>query len=607
MTPNSSILYQNASDTVFLIDIPTSIALAQELAQEPQPQSTPNSNGNTKTSTTTCPTKHTHKRRRSYSTEPRKEPYPTPPEPKTPAKRGKLLARIPLSERELYDELAPILFDALADIKARFRSDSGSSNEWCFPRLTLPDPEAGENGNGPDSTASGRDATGTTQKSQNTQPKWVLSNLRPERRKRLTKTPEDRNRKKKKNPASVNQPSYNNDNDDQEEKGAKHQFHTAYFGLQNSQRGLGLAFDEYDKTQNLVQPPLILAPGRNIFVDEGEIINTVVKNTSRETATVDARRFFSVKAFRERGLSLDPDLDLDVDADAGAGADVDALGVAYAQAQDQVFYIPPLATFILTTLPLCPSALLQEYGNTTPIPHLSPDQKFNLILLDPPWSNKSVTRSGHYKTQAYSDTELLTEYMFSVLAVHAYQPGSCTPGNDSGNGDQVGNQSDISIAAIWTTNSVKSREAAYTALATAGFVVIEQWIWVKTTLDGRPLTPIDGLWRKPYEVLIIGQRKREGELGTDRTVKRKIIAAVPDVHSRKPNLKEVFERVFFTRQTQIVDGATAAATGTADGSLQIQYSALEVFARNLTVGWCAVGDEALKFNAEGWWADDEEG
>ncbi|KAL4957994.1 MT-A70-domain-containing protein [Aspergillus filifer] len=593
MTPNSSILYQNPSNTVLLIDIPTSIALAQNLTQEPQSQSQPQVDLNITNTTTTCPMKRASRRRYLHSTEPRKEPYTTPPEPKTPAKRGKLLARIPPSERELYDELTPVLFDALADIKANFCSDAGSGNEWCLPRLSLPEPKAGENGNGPDSAASGRDAAGNTQKSQITQPKWVLSNLRPERRKRLTKPLEDREKKKKKS-ASVNRPSYNDGDDDQEEKDAQRQFHTAYFGLQNSQRGLGLSFDEYDKTQNLIQPPLVLAPGRNTFEDEGEITNTVVKNTSRETAIVEVRKF-SVKAFRERGLSLDPDLDHDDNAGAGA----DALGVAQtqAQAEDQVFYIPPLATFILTTLPLSPSALLQEYGNPTPVPHLSPDQKFNLILLDPPWSNKSISRSGHYKTQSYSATELLTGYIFSVLAVHSYQPGFHTLGNDNGNEDKVGDQSDLSIAAIWTTNSVKSREAAYTALAHTGFVVVEQWIWIKITTDGRPLTPIDGLWRKPYEVLIIGQRKREDEFKSDRTIKRRVIAAVPDVHSRKPNLKEVFKRVFIARQAQ------TAATATAGGLMQ--YSALEVFARNLTAGWCAVGDEALKFNTEKWWVDDD--
>ncbi|KAL4800013.1 hypothetical protein BDV19DRAFT_384853 [Aspergillus venezuelensis] len=594
MTSNSSILYQNSSDTVFLIDIPTSIALAQHLTPEPQSQSTTNTN----TSTTTCSPRQTNPWRHLLSTEPRIHPYPAPSEPKTPAKRGKLLARIPQSERELYDQLAPILFDALAEIKVSIRSDAGFDYEWCFPRLTLPDPESGANGNGSGPVEPGFKKQKNTQ---NKNPRWVLSNLRPERRKRLTKTLDNAKKKKaKKKPASVTQPSYNDGDDDQEEKDAQRQFNTAYFGLQESHRGLGLAFDEYDKTQTLIQPPLILAPGRNIFEDEGEITNTVVKNTSRETATVDARRFFSVKAARERGLSLDSDVDVDVDA--AAGADSDALGVAYAQAQDQVFYIPPLAKFILTTLPLCPSALLQENGNPTPIPHLSPDQKFNLILLDPPWSNKSVTRSGHYKTQAYSGTELLTGYMFSVLAVHVYQPGFHSLRNDSGNGNQDWVQSGLSIAAIWTTNSVKSREAAYTALATAGFVVIEQWIWVKVTSDGRPLTPIDGLWRKPYEVLIIGQRQGQGEFRADGTAKRRVIAAVPDVHSRKPNLKEVFERVFFTRQAQTADDAVNIGTA---GDM-VQYSALEVFARNLTAGWWAVGDEALKFNAQEWWVDDDD-
>jgi N6-adenosine-specific RNA methylase IME4 len=71
---------------------------------------------------------------------------------------------------------------------------------------------------------------------------------------------------------------------------------------------------------------------------------------------------------------------------------------------------------------------------------------------------------------------------------------------------------------------------------------------------------------------------------------RRVIAAVPDLHSRKPNLKSIFEKVFFSNE-----------------SSQQSYTALEVFARNLTAGWWACGNEVLKFNARECWVDETTG
>lgn len=125
---------------------------------------------------------------------------------------------------------------------------------------------------------------------------------------------------------------------------------------------------------------------------------------------------------------------------------------------------------------------------------------------------------------------------------------------------------------------------------------------MKITSAGEPVSPVDALWRKPYEVLVIGcfpgfpldsggsLRSFSSALDDDDPalnnvnkdgIKRRVLAAVPDVHSRKPNLRELFERVFF---------------------VDCQYSAMEVFARYLTAGWWACGDEVVRFNEDVWWA-----
>jgi hypothetical protein len=65
------------------------------------------------------------------------------------------------------------------------------------------------------------------------------------------------------------------------------------------------------------------------------------------------------------------------------------------------------------------------------------------------------------------------------------------------------------------------------------------------------------------------------------TVKRRVIAAVPDIHSRKPCLKTLLE-------PYLVDSN--------------DYSALEVFSRYLVSKWMSWGNEVLKYNWDGYWA-----
>lgn len=260
------------------------------------------------------------------------------------------------------------------------------------------------------------------------------------------------------------------------------------------------------------------------------------------------------------------------------------------------YLVPPESSFVLCTLPLFQTETNRSSpSHAYPIPGLSQHQTFNLILMDPPWPNRSVRRSGHYVTHHYSEMNVLTEGLRDILRVHSHRHGTKQGFNTSDSPSKPQLQSEQSIAAIWITNTQKSRRAAYEALHGAGFCVREEWVWVKSTWDGRPISAVDGLWRKPYEILVIGCRDghhvgRDDEsplLQTDLTrmseaiTTRRVIAAVPDLHSRKPNLKAIFEEVFFTSHTR--------------------YSALEVFARNLTAGWWAVGNEVLRFNARECW------
>ncbi|KAL4998157.1 hypothetical protein BDV10DRAFT_167889 [Aspergillus recurvatus] len=540
---NCSILYQNSSSTVFLVDIPASIARAQDLL----PQSHPDISDETKSTPTTSIPEKTHKRRHILSSPPLKQPYPAQNEPKSETARAKVLSQIPQAESEIHEAIRPLVLGALSEIRQNYPQGS----EWCLPRHLLA---------GKDGFDSGADPK------QNEEARF----------KQLSKIREGKSAREK---PKLLKREYDDAFEGEEQK-------REHLDIQflPRQRSSGLTADTDNHGQIQHQPPLILSPGRNRLGDGDELCNKLVKNTSSDAATIVLRSPFAVKS---RGRS-----NFDVER---------------TQHQGQMFVIPPLSRFILCNLPISEEL---DCTNPSPIPDLDPEQKFNLIVLDPPWANRSVRRSGHYQTQTYLEDELLKGYINSVLAVHSYSHPYPPPQIDDTldqDQDRSKSSSNLSIAAIWITNSAKSRAIAHSALIKSGFSVCEEWVWIKTTVQGEPVTPIEGLWRKPYEVLVIGKRRPEtatdfiGGAGAS-GVLRRAIAAVPDVHSRKPNLKSVFERVFFTAGT-VVDTEPDSDPGTGAGQT-VRYSALEVFARNLTAGWWACGNEVLKFNSESWWMDE---
>ncbi|KAL3497036.1 MT-A70-domain-containing protein [Aspergillus germanicus] len=499
---HTSILYQNHDATIFLIDIPTSIALAQCLSQQ-------------------APSK------RSLLSSPALEnPYPPSTEPRTAAARARVLERIPHSEREVAAATEPVVSGALAEIRSGFQDRV----KWCFERCLVGD------GDGDGDVHQNMNGNGTSIEGGGGGGGVMLGKRR--RKGEANHHREDR----------------------------------------LTSDGPGIQAPELEPQVECMptnQPPLILSPGLNRFTSGTELRNHIVKNTSLSAATVS------------------------IHSRPGGPTNTTAARNQQNEVQDQhrTYTVPPLSRFLICNLPISTPS---KKGNThNPIPGLKPNQKFNFILIDPPWSNRSVRRSGHYQTQSYSHFELLTEWVCDVLRVHAFSASSLLTidgGEKEGaSGKEVSSRSDTCIAAIWITNSAKARRTAYDSLTRAGFTITEEWVWIKTTVYGEPITPVEGLWRKPYEVLVVGVKKeneeKQGEEDSTRGIRRRVIAGVPDVHSRKPNLREVFEKIFFSSST------TSPSAG------GIRYEALEIFARNLTAGWWACGDEVLKFNDGEWWAD----
>lgn len=233
---------------------------------------------------------------------------------------------------------------------------------------------------------------------------------------------------------------------------------------------------------------------------------------------------------------------------------------------DATFNVPPKAGFFITTIALTAIPSFRKAASTFyPIPSLTagPGQ-FDFILLDPPWNNRSVRRSANYETLLPGQSEAL-EALCDIMGSHI------APGG---------------LVACWITNKKSVKAVALNLLEAWDVELIEEWAWLKTTVEGAPVTEITGLWRKPYEILLLGRKRKVFEDGRKNTsqgaqVVKRIIVAVPDLHSRKPHLKELIEPLMQD---------------------WMNYRALEIFARNLTAGWWAWGDEALKFNWQGWWS-----
>ncbi|KAH7414168.1 MT-A70-domain-containing protein [Phaeosphaeria sp. MPI-PUGE-AT-0046c] len=230
--------------------------------------------------------------------------------------------------------------------------------------------------------------------------------------------------------------------------------------------------------------------------------------------------------------------------------------------QEYRFTIPPCSTIFLSDTAHSESfrAAFREVTDEYTLP-----RHFNLVLLDPPWPNRSVKRKqGTYDQvggMPYLRKMLLRMDLDSYMEHNA-------------------------LVGVWITNKEALRQHVLGPgglFETWNVGLIEEWVWIKTTTRGEPMFDIDNGMRKPYEVLLLGRTAPNAwtTMAHAPDVKRRVIAAVPDVHSRKPCLKEMLESY-----------------------LPADYSALEVFSRYLVSGWTSWGNEALKYQWDFYWASE---
>ncbi|XP_071660311.1 N(6)-adenine-specific methyltransferase METTL4 isoform X3 [Patagioenas fasciata] len=206
----------------------------------------------------------------------------------------------------------------------------------------------------------------------------------------------------------------------------------------------------------------------------------------------------------------------------------------------QKYLVPPKSSFLLSDI-----SCLQ--------PLLNYKKKYDVIVIDPPWENKSLKRSNRYS--------YLSSWQIKQIPVPALAAPNC-------------------LVVTWVTNRQKHLRFVKDELYPHWSVkTLAEWHWVKITRAGEFVLPLDSLHKKPYEVLVLGRvqgdiketlRKSEDVLPIP---EHKLIVSIPcSLHSHKPPLTAVLAEF-----------------------IKPDVECLELFARNLQPGWTSWGNEVLKF------------
>ncbi|XP_024614719.1 methyltransferase-like protein 4 isoform X1 [Neophocaena asiaeorientalis asiaeorientalis] len=207
----------------------------------------------------------------------------------------------------------------------------------------------------------------------------------------------------------------------------------------------------------------------------------------------------------------------------------------------QKYLLPPKSSFLLSDI-------------SCMYPLLSCKKTYDVIVIDPPWQNKSVKRSNRYS--------YLSPLQIKQIPIPKLAAPNC-------------------LVVTWVTNRQKHLRFVKEELYPSWSVeIVAEWHWVKITSSGEFVFPLDSPHKKPYEGLILGRVREKAALPLRNAgVKElpipdhKLIVSVPcTLHSHKPPLAEVLKDY-----------------------IKPEGECLELFARNLQPGWTSWGNEVLKF------------
>ena len=153
----------------------------------------------------------------------------------------------------------------------------------------------------------------------------------------------------------------------------------------------------------------------------------------------------------------------------------------------------------------------------------------DLVLIDPPWPNRSAARARGAGT--VSSYETLTD-LYDVWRLRPALESLLAAAPDGG----------APLVALWVTNHPKVRAFSEEKfLPGFGLGVLGAWAWLKVAADephaGEPLLSLrQPAHRRPYELLLLAQR---GATGSVADTPRHVVASAALAHSQKPDLREL--------------------------------------------------------------------
>eukprot|EP01024_Parvocaulis_polyphysoides_P015568 TRINITY_DN16853_c0_g2_i1.p1 TRINITY_DN16853_c0_g2~~TRINITY_DN16853_c0_g2_i1.p1 ORF type:complete len:381 (+),score=47.03 TRINITY_DN16853_c0_g2_i1:658-1800(+) len=175
--------------------------------------------------------------------------------------------------------------------------------------------------------------------------------------------------------------------------------------------------------------------------------------------------------------------------------------------------------------------------------------KYNIILMDPPWENKSVKHQQPYQT-------LTNKELFRLPVKNLACQDNC-------------------IVFVWVTNRPKIITFVKEELLPHwNLTYYTTWYWIKITDNAEFIYDLNSTHKKTYEKLIVaysGQTQSNNNLFQN-VPKELFIWSVPGQHSANPILNR------FLKQFCPENG-----------------ECMELFARGLAEGWTSWGNEVLKF------------
>ncbi|KAL6070949.1 Methyltransferase-like protein 4 [Balamuthia mandrillaris] len=187
---------------------------------------------------------------------------------------------------------------------------------------------------------------------------------------------------------------------------------------------------------------------------------------------------------------------------------------------------------------------------------------YRLVVMDPPWENKSVRRSQKYPT--------LPPHEIAALPI---------PQLASSHG---------CLVVVWVTNKISFQNfIKKTLFRKWNATYLATWYWLKVTMSGDLVIPLASVHRKPYEPFIIGyippEQKEGKHVAAPSLPENFVVCSVADKDARKPPLQELLKPYI----------------GNASEVSRRDPFCLELFARNLNRNCTSWGNQALMFQQVG--------